>query len=50
MNKLLIILLIVIQAGIGFSQNFGNEMVSLSQIKADVKSKQYYYQDVLGWK
>ena len=39
MKKLMIILLIAIQAELGFSQNFGNELFSLSQIKEGVKSK-----------
>ena len=44
----MIILLIVIQSGIGFSQNFGNEMFSLSQIKEGVKSRRVGSYDKSG--
>lgn len=48
MKKVMIILLIVIQSGIGFSQNFGNELFSLSQIKEGVKSKRVGSYDKTG--
>src|SRR5665647_1480464 len=48
MKKVIIVLLIVIQSGIGFSQNFGNELFSLSQIKEGVKSKRVGSYDKTG--
>ena len=48
MKKLMIILLIAIQAELGFSQNFGNELFSLSQIKEGVKSKRVGSYDKTG--
>ncbi|NEW81592.1 MAG: DUF2961 domain-containing protein [Mariniphaga sp.] len=48
MKKTLIILLIVIQTGFAFSQDFGNEMFSLSQIKKGLKSKRVSSYDHSG--
>ncbi len=48
MKKLLVILLIAVQAGFVFSQDFGNDMFSLSLIKEGVKSKRVGSYDKSG--
>ena len=48
MKKILIIVLIVIQGGFAFSQDLGNEMFSLSQIKEGLKSKRVGSYDKTG--
>lgn len=48
MKRVLIILLIVIQAGFAFSQELENEMFSLSQIKEGLKSKRVGSYDKTG--
>lgn len=48
MKKSLIILLIAIQSGFAFSQDLGNDMYSLSQIKEGLKSKRVSSYDKTG--
>lgn len=48
MKQILIILLIAIQAEFAFTQNFGNEMFSLTQLKEGVKSKRIGSYDKSG--
>ncbi|HEY3390514.1 MAG TPA: glycoside hydrolase family 172 protein [Prolixibacteraceae bacterium] len=48
MRKIMIVLLIAIEAGFAFSQNPGNEMFSLSQIKEGLKSKRVGSYDKTG--
>jgi hypothetical protein len=48
MKKVIIIILIIIHAGLTFSQDMGNDMFSLSQIKEGVKSKRVGSYDKTG--
>jgi hypothetical protein len=48
MKRILFLLAIVLNPGMLFSQDFGNEMFQLSKIRNDIKSKQVSSADITG--